>query len=459
MHRRWRLLGYGAAAAGFSGLSLLALQVLLGRRLEQAQIRQLGSEVTANLLLGEVALERLSPVALSRISGMRLVVGGRPGSADSVARPADPWLRRQARQLHGELCRRLPRCPAVWPTRDRPRGVWVEMGSPLEAVWLFVPLPALPGWPPDPLLLVMGLASGALGAALLFQALEVQRPLALLEQALGAVGLEQQPAAVPGRGTGAVRQLTVHVNAMVARLEEASRERRTMLAGIAHDLRAPLTRLRLRLELSATAPLSGAERALAEADIAALERITRQFLLFAGVEASEAPVLVPLEALLAETAAIADDVVLDLEPLVRLVRPIALARAVANLIDNAHNHGAPPFRLELRGRGATGFEIAMWDGGVGIPAIDWERALVPFQRLDAARGEQGHSGLGLAIAARVARDHGGELQPRRVGSEGTPGFAVVLRGRSDFVTSGGDAVGEREDPPGTMTVVDPFRSP
>jgi two-component system osmolarity sensor histidine kinase EnvZ len=154
-----------------------------------------------------------------------------------------------------------------------------------------------------------------------------------------------------------------------------------------------------------------------------------------------------------------DDVVLDLEPLERLVRPIALARAVANLIDNAHSHGAPPFRLELRGRGATGFEIAMWDGGVGIPATDWERALVPFQRLDAARGDQGHSGLGLAIAARVARDHGGELQPRRVGGEGTPGFAVVLRGRSDLVTSGGDAVGEREDPPGTMTVVDPFRSP
>ena len=68
----------------------------------------------------------------------------------------------------------------------------------------------------------------------------------------------------------------------------------------------------------------------------------------------------------------------------------------------------------------------MWDGGPGIAPDQWPRALQPFQRLDSARGGQGHSGLGLAIAERVARDHGGDLS--RVGEPGC--FAVVLRGRS-----------------------------
>jgi two-component system osmolarity sensor histidine kinase EnvZ len=86
--------------------------------------------------------------------------------------------------------------------------------------------------------------------------------------------------------------------------------------------------------------------------------------------------------------------------------------------------------------GAEGFEIQVWDGGDGIAAEHWDQALRPFQRLDLARGGgRGHSGLGLAIADRVARDHGGEL--RRLvndsaGSQGDGGlrFGLALRGRS-----------------------------
>jgi len=117
---------------------------------------------------------------------------------------------------------------------------------------------------------------------------------------------------------------------------------------------------------------------------------------------------------------------LALEPLERRVRPTALARAVANLLDNALAHGASPLCLELRGEDATGFTITLWDHGPGIPASAWSRALEPFQRLDPSRGDQGHCGLGLAIAERIARDHGGGLEPRH----GPRGFGVVLRGRS-----------------------------
>ncbi len=424
-----RALGYGAVGTGATALSLLLLHLLLGRRVEQAQLRQMGSEVAFNLRLGEVALERFSPGSLGEISGLRLVVGSRPEADGGLpSQGADHRLRRQAERLRQELCQRLPRCPAVWPSSSGPRGVWVEMDSPLETVWLFAPLPSLRGWPPDPLQLSLALVAGGLSTTLLFLTLEVQRPLRQLEEALAGVGLEALPEAVPARGAGAVRRLTLRFNAMLDRLEQAGRERTTMLAGIAHDLRSPLTRLRLRLGLAAEASLASDDRARAEADITALERITRQFLLFAGVEAAEAPIPVPLDALVAEAAAAIDGVSLelDLDPLERRVRPTALARAVGNLLDNALSHGRPPLRLALRAIGEEGFAIEVGDGGAGIPAHDWERALQPFQRLDRARGGQGHCGLGLAIADRVAREHGGELSCRQEQA----GFTVVLRGRS-----------------------------
>ncbi len=424
-----RLLGYGSAALGFAALSLLLLHLLLGRRLEQAQIRQTGGEVAFNLRLMDLALELYSPEALAQITGLRLVVGSRP-EAEPVQPPgpAARRLRGQAERLREELCSLLPRCPVVWPSAGRPRGVWVEMNSPLETVWLFAPLPTPRGWPPDPLLLSLALVAGGLGGMVLFLALEVQRPLRQMEAALGRVRLDRRPEPLPERGAGAVRQLTRRFNAMLERLDQASQERATMLAGIAHDLRSPLTRLRLRLGLQGALPAGEEDRARAEADIVSLERITRQFLLFAGVEQDEKPVFLPLHELVAEAVAAFDSVPLrlDLEPLERRVRPTAMARAVANLLDNAERHGEPPLRLALRSAGDGGFVIEVGDAGPGLSPEEWQRARQPFQRLDPARRGEGHCGLGLAIVERVARDHGGDLSCRRDGE----GFAVVLRGRS-----------------------------
>jgi two-component system osmolarity sensor histidine kinase EnvZ len=299
-------------------------------------------------------------------------------------------------------------------------------------VWLFAPLPPLPGWPPDPLLLVLALGSGGLGAVLLYLALEVQRPLRRLEQALAELRFDQPGSlSLPAGGSGAVRRLTARFNGMVERLERSGRERATMLAGMAHDLRSPLTRLRLRLDLAASAPgLTEADRHRSTADLNALERITRQFLLFAGAEQGEPAVLVPLHALVAEVAALVGDgpLVLDLQPLERRVQPTALARAVGNLLENALQYGTTPLRLVVRAADPDpqGFRIEVWDRGAGIPAEAWSMALQPFQRLDAARGGLGHCGLGLAIADRIARQHGGDLRRLELGG----GFGVALTGRS-----------------------------
>ena len=417
---------YALVGAGVSALSLAVLQALLAQRLERAQIIQLGPEVAFNLRLGELALDRLPPAALSRLSGLPLRVGANPPLSP------DRRLQRQARQLQQELCREIAPCPPVLPAGGERPGVWVELLSPLEPVWLFTPLDPQRGRAPDPLLLGLALLAGSISGSLLYLWWEVQRPLQQLEQALAQVGNTAQalPSPLPAAGSGAVRRLTARFKAMVQRLEANERDRTTMLAGIAHDLKSPLTRLRLRLA-------GHGEQQRAEADLDALERITGQFLLFAGGGDAEAAVQLPLDQWLAELSAAIepDQLQLDLEPLEACVQPTALGRAVGNLIDNAFSHGQPPLRLVLRREGPDGFRIEVWDQGPGIRAGVWPQALQPFQRLDRARGGSGHCGLGLAIAARVAASHGGQLECRR----SAEGFAVVLRGRS--VASGHSCVG------------------
>ena len=119
-----------------------------------------------------------------------------------------------------------------------------------------------------------------------------------------------------------------------------------------------------------------------------------------------------------------DQLILELNPIEAWVRPVALGRAVSNLIDNALTYGQPPIVVRLL---ETGDEIAIevWDQGEGMPEQQWQRAVQPFQRLDEARGEQGHCGLGLAIVSHVMQHHNGAVAFRSGG--GTPGrFAVIL---------------------------------
>jgi two-component system osmolarity sensor histidine kinase EnvZ len=441
-------LRYGLAGLGLAALALLLLELLLGRRLAAQRQQTLAAELAAKIELAELALERLTPTTLAGIGGLRLALGRNPEDAGRgsggppdpsrdpgrvEARGVDAGLKRQAIALRTLLCPRLGRCPQVRPALRSPRGVWVALDAPLEEAWLFVPLTPLPGWPPDPLLLALALGIGGLGSGLLYLNQEVRRPLARLSQAVGRVSLQPSgPEPLALEGSPAVRQLTARFNAMLERLERSGREQATMLAGIAHDLRSPLTRLRLRLDLAPAAGLATADCRRGLRDLEALERITRQFLHYAGQDGDEPPVPVALDGLVAELASLADPapVELALEPLQRVVRPTTLARALANLIDNALAHGAPPLRLELAAEGPSGFVITVWDRGPGLAADAWERALEPFQRLDPSRANQGHCGLGLAIAARIARDHGGGLEPRR----GAAGFGVALHGRSHPLT-------------------------
>ena len=264
--------------------SLLLLRAIQGAGLEQAQIRQAVGSLSRNIILSELALERYPPEAVSRLGGLSLVVARSPLPAHP---PIDGHLTRQAARLRRLLCKPLERCPDVLAISQPQRGVWIRLQSSLEPVWLFYPLP-LPGLVSrDPLTLSISLVGAGVVAAALFLTFEVQRPIGRLVRAMASVGTAKGGLAEAGDladtrlqidGALEVRRLTHHFNAMLARLQASDRERQTMLAGIAHDLNSPITRLRLRLGDRAPLSLDGVALAKMASDLDALERITRQFL-------------------------------------------------------------------------------------------------------------------------------------------------------------------------------------
>jgi two-component system osmolarity sensor histidine kinase EnvZ len=387
-------------------ISLLLLQALFGRQMDRLQIQQLGRNLALNVRLTELTLERYPPSLISDLTGLDLIVRDKPTQPDQI--PATQ--KRRINELQTVLCDRLSHCPHLLPA-GRSEGttdVWIELISPLEPVWLGSQLPATRGWPPEPMLLLAGVISAIVITGVLYLLIEVERPLRGLETALARVGEGSDPASVPRRGAPEVQRITTHFNAMVERLAANRRERATMLAGIAHDLRAPITRLRFRLSMAA---LSQNEREACTGDLESLERITGQFLLYAGGGEREAMVTCPVDHWLAEVSAgySAKDLRLELVSIHADLRPVAMGRAVGNLIDNAFNYGKAPVVVRLK-RQKTSVVIEVWDQGEGIPAERWERALQPFQRLDEARGAQGHCGLGLAIVSHVVDQHGGKVQ-------------------------------------------------
>lgn len=399
-----RLLGYGAVGLGSTALVLALMQTLLARPLERNRLEQRAGEVVQTVRLLGLALESLPPEGVLQLSGLPLRL---------QPPPAAPSLAEQV-TLQRLLCRELKPCPVLLPARTPVRGVWLALATSLEPLWLLVPLPSSTAWPPDPALLLLAMAAGGGITMLVYVSVEIEQPLRHLRLRLDVLDeREADLVAQPRQGTAAVRALAAHLAAARQREQQAARERTVMLAGLAHDLRAPLTRLRLRQSLQT--PDFASTTAAANpvvADLDALERLIDQFLAFVAAERSEAPVLVPLEQLLAEVAApYPPALTLQLTTMRCRVPPNMLARAVTNLLDNALCHGRPPFLLRLLSCGGAdqGFAIEVWDGGNGIALADWPRALEPFQRLDAARQRRGHGGLGLAIAQRGAKACGGEL--------------------------------------------------
>ncbi len=213
------------------------------------------------------------------------------------------------------------------------------------------------------------------------------------------------------------REVRAAANAFLAMRERIQRhidQRTALLASVSHDLRTPLTRLRLELAL---APPFKRARAM-EGDLDEMEHMIDEYLAFARGEAGEAAQAVSIADLL---EAAAEDVrragagveVLAPADLTATLRPLAFKRALTNLAGNAAAHGEH-VRLSARPLPSGGLEVAVEDDGPGIPEDMHEEAFRPFSRLDASRNQNRKGvGLGLAIARDVARGHGGEITLER----------------------------------------------
>ena len=255
----------------------------------------------------------------------------------------------------------------------------------------------------------------------------ITHPLKALEAAARKVGAGGTAPPLAEQGPQEIVAVTHAFNQMGAGLRRLEEDRALLLAGISHDLRTPLARLRMETELS----VADAEaRAGMAADIAEMDHTIGQFLDFARPPAQEDAIreAVDIAPMLGDIAArYGQRVVASAESgACRLrIAPAALRRAVVNLIENALRHGgtAAPVELTLTTT-ADEAVIAVLDRGPGIPAEAVERLKQPFTRGESARTGAGGAGLGLAIVERIVRAQDGclELSPRAGG-----GLAARIR--------------------------------
>lgn len=218
------------------------------------------------------------------------------------------------------------------------------------------------------------------------------------------------------------------------RIERQTEQRRLMLSGISHDLRTPLTRLRLGLSmLGPGIPPDHEEVEALESDVAEMSALVDAFLAFTRDEAQEGPPerrdaiefvsSIVADALRAGQPVSMGEIAGEGEA---TFRPGSLRRAIENLIGNAVRYGG---RAEVDlSLGPRSLRIGVEDDGPGIPEDQRERALRPFERLDRARNQDRGSGvgLGLSIAADVARAHGGQLRLRQGGRLGGLRAEIVI---------------------------------
>jgi two-component system osmolarity sensor histidine kinase EnvZ len=261
-----------------------------------------------------------------------------------------------------------------------------------------------------------------LGAALISRL--VNLPLARLTAAARSIAQGKRPAALPEKGSQEIIEANRSFNQMVDDLQQLEKDRAIILAGISHDLRTPLARMQLELEM---ANLSTEAREGMQSDIGQMDAIIGQFLDFA--RPTEAATFVPvnlselLEDCAREAARLHDvRVSTDIEDDIHVpANPTDLRRVINNIIENARRYGKTPgedvteidiaLRVKLSGHGRRAV-VEINDHGVGVPADQIQGLLRPFTRLDSARGQANGAGLGLAIVERVIARHNAELNVR-----------------------------------------------
>ncbi len=411
----WRTLAVLVVALVASqGAALL----LFRSQVQQPRMGQGIGQFVSHLKTISAALESLTPEAsrafidrLAEREGIRVF----PVRGDEPGRPAPdhPGLRLFRERIKGLFGPETE----VFVRPGTPGVLWVRLPTTRADYWVGFPRNRVDRNESDALLywIFAGVAIAIAATALI--AWRLNRPLARLARAAEELGQGKDPPPVPVIGPTEVRAVAKAFNEMKERLRDNERERTTFLAGISHDLRTPLSRLRLDVEMLGGRVEPDTQKGMV-ADLEDMNAIIDQFIDYARSEATEPYSAVDLSRLARECAEraaragtpIACDVA-EVPPL--MLRPLAISRLVANLVQNAVKHGGGEVLVGVSG-GDREVRLTVSDRGPGIAADDVERLKAPFTRRDDARSGQSGAGLGLAIVARIAKAHGArfDLLPR-----------------------------------------------
>ena len=342
---------------------------------------------------------------LSEREGIR-VYPAEPGDI-LVPSPNTPFVH----TLHAEARRQLGEDTRFAAGIGDLRGFFISFHIDDDEYWVMLPRERVErqfpwqwlGWTALALLLSLT------GAWLIVS--RVNQPLKALAAAAVDIGKGKTPAPLPESGPFEIETLARSFNQMSQDLARLNADRALILAGVSHDLRTPLARLRLSTEMSAS---DDALKLGMIDDIGEMDSIIGQFLDFARTQNDE-----PLEP--TDLAALAHEVVehqlhlghtvqANVEPVpVQALRRTGIKRLISNLVDNALAYGEKDVCIATRREGGK-LILEVLDRGPGIPPQEIERLKQPFTRLEQARSGKGGSGLGLAIVDRIARHHGGSFE-------------------------------------------------
>jgi two-component system osmolarity sensor histidine kinase EnvZ len=300
----------------------------------------------------------------------------------------------------------------VVTTADHQGSLWVRVAIGGEDYWLIVRGLTAGSSLSDLALVVTGLivALAIVGAFVIQR--RINRPLRRLVDSARQVAEGRYPSPLVEEAPAEIATVTRAFNQMTRSLAAIDQERSLMLAGVSHDLRTPLSKVRLAIEITEAhiEPdlLSSMRQSLKQIDV-----IIDQFMDYERVNIGEAAQQLDVNQLVRECAGSRASAEMPFELLLQPVPTVSaqrqsLLRAITNLMDNAVRYGAPAFAVGTRVSGGL-VGIAVLDNGPGIASHEIELMKQPFRRGSAARSGVAGSGLGLAIVERVAQQQGGRL--------------------------------------------------
>jgi two-component system, OmpR family, osmolarity sensor histidine kinase EnvZ len=348
---------------------------------------------------------------LSELSGRE---GVRVYAADFMEEieplPDDPFVRLIAKKIR----ERLGEETIITVNHYDIPGLWISFNVELDDFWVIIPKIQVDrpfplhwlGW--GALIGLLSLAGAYITAA------RINRPLNLLAHAADKLRNGEPAPKLPEDSLDELREVNQTFNEMADALVRLDAERTLLLAGVSHDIRTPLARLRLAVEMLPDGETNQMKSGMIE-DIADMDNIIHQFLDFVrGVEGEPTRMMdinETLRSLAERQGRSGRQLEVKLGPTYLIpIRPLAMQRLLDNLVGNAYAYTKGKVVVESKIT-ADHIIISVLDRGPGIPAGQAERLLRPFERLNSARTKnEGGSGLGLAICNRIAKLHRGSLQ-------------------------------------------------